>query len=347
MRLLFLKERTDGMDGNPLRIVPRLVERVWGRTDLSAWYGGIAGTDEAPLGEAWLTDVGCEVEGGGTLGDLIDGDRAAMLGDVAGSPPILAKLLFTAAPLSVQVHPTDAAARSSGIAASGKNEAWHVLDATPDAAVWVGFSAPVTPARLRAAVTDGSVLTLLRRRAVQAGDTVSVPAGTVHAISAGLVLLEVQDSVHVTYRLYDYGRPRPLQVEEALAVADLGAACEQEADPEAQSQEEHILARAPRFLAERHDIGQGLTLRPDGARYHILVPLTPGVLLDQRELRRGAAAFVPARGRAVTLSGRSQASVAILHPGPGPSSCLSTLPLRERWPVAEGHPASSHKVTTP
>lgn len=317
------------MDSDPVRIVPRLVERVWGRTDLSAWYDGVAGTGKAPLGEAWLTDVDCEVEGGGTLGDLIDGDRAAMLGDAAGSPPILAKLLFTAAPLSVQVHPTDAAARSSGIAASGKNEAWHVLEAAPDAAVWVGFSAPVTPARLRAAVTDGSVLTLLRRRAVQAGDTVSVAAGTVHAISAGLVLLEVQDPVHVTFRLYDYGRPRPLQVEEALAVADLGAAREKEdtANPAARSQEEHILARAPRFLAERHDIGQGLTLHPDGARYHILVPLTPGVLLDQRELRRGAAAFVPACGRAVTLGGTSQASVAILHPGPNLSPCLSTQPL--------------------
>ena len=314
------------MDGGPVRIVPRLVERVWGRTDLGAWYDGAAGVGDAPLGEAWLTDVGCETEGSGTLGDLVGGDRAAMLGDAAGPPPILAKLLFTAAALSVQVHPTDAAARSSGLAASGKDEAWHVLEAAPGSAVWVGFTAPVTPGQLRAAVEDGSVLMLLRRRAVQAGDTVSVAAGTVHAIGAGLVLLEVQDPVHVTYRLYDYGRPRPLQLDEALAVANLGAAQEQEdgAGPGAWP-EEGILARAPRFVAERHSVGQGLTIRPAGTRYHLVVPLTPGVLLDQGELRRGTAAFVPARGRAATLSGASQALVAILHPGPGPSPCVSAL----------------------
>lgn len=316
------------MNGDPVRIVPRLVDRVWGRTDLGDWYDGAARTDEAPLGEAWLTDVGCEVEGGGTLGDLIDGDCAGTLGDAAGSPPILAKLLFTAAPLSVQVHPTDAAAHSSGIAASGKNEAWYVLEAAPDAAVWVGFSAPVTPAQLRAAVADGSVLGLLRHCPVQVGDAVPVAAGTVHAIGPGLVLLEVQDPVHVTYRLYDYGRPRPLQVEEALAVADLGAARAQEdaARPAIPSPDGRVLARAPRFMAERHEIGAGLVLHPDGARYHILVPLAPGLLLDQRELRRGTAALVPARGRTATLSGAGQASVAVLHAGPGPTPCLSTLP---------------------
>ena len=78
---------------------------------------------------------------------------------------VLREVLVVAAALSVQVHPTDATARSAGIAASGKDEAWHVLEAAPDAAVWAGFSAPVTPARLRAAVADGSVLALLRRLA--------------------------------------------------------------------------------------------------------------------------------------------------------------------------------------
>ena len=318
------------MDGDPVRVVPRLVERVWGRTDLASWYDGAVGTDDAPLGEAWLTDVGCEVESGGTLGDLIEGDRARSLGDAAGSPPILAKLLFTAAPLSVQVHLTDTAARANGVAASGKDEAWHVLEAAPNAAVWVGFSAPVTPGQLRAAVADGSVLALLRRRPVQVGDTVQVPAGTVHTIGPGLVLLEVQDPVDVTYRLYDYGRPRPLQVEEALAVADLGATREPEggAGPMALPLEGRILAQAPRFVLERHGIGTGLVLHPDGARYHILVPLAPGVLLNSRELRPGTAAFVPACGRAATLGGPREASVAVLHAGPSPSPCFSTRPAR-------------------
>ena len=109
------------MNAEPVRVVPRLVERVWGRKDLGPWYADVIWPHDAPVGEAWLTDVECEVEGGGTLGDLIGRDPAWLLGDAAGQPPILAKLLFTSAPLSVQVHPTDASARSAGIAPSGKN----------------------------------------------------------------------------------------------------------------------------------------------------------------------------------------------------------------------------------
>lgn len=215
-----------------------------------------------------------------------------------------------------------------GPAASGKDEAWHVLEAVPDAAVWAGFPAPVTPARLRAAAADGSVLALLRRLTVRAGDTVRVAAGTVHAIGAGLVLLEVQDPVHVTCRLYDRGRPRPLQAEEALAVADLAAAYGRgrATDPAPASPGGRVPARAPRFAAERHDVGSGPIVHPDGARYHILVPFAPGVLLDGRALRRGTAAVVPARGCMAALGGAGGAPVAVLHAGPAPSLCFSARP---------------------
>lgn len=313
---------------DPVRIVPQLVERVWGRTDLSAWYDGAPQPGAAPLGEAWLTDVECEIEGGGTFGDLIGRDREWALGDAAGSAPILVKLLFTAQALSVQVHPTDAAARSGGIAASGKNEAWYILEAVPDATVWVGFTAPVTSIQLRAAAADGSILGLMRRHLVQAGDTVPVPAGTVHAIGAGLVLLEVQDPVQVTYRLFDYDRPRPLQVEEALAVADLGPTREPrpEAGPVAPFIRGRLLARAPRFALEQHAVRDGLVVQPDGVRSHILVPLTPGILLNGQELRRGTAAFVPAHGRTARLDGDREASLAVVHAGPGLSPCVLPLP---------------------
>lgn len=311
------------MSTEPVRIFPRLVERVWGRKDFGPWYAGVTRPDGAAVGEAWLTDAGCSIEGGGTLGDLIDRDPPRFLGSAAGLPPILAKMLFTAAPLSVQVHPTDAAALSTGIATSGKDEAWHILEADADAAVWVGFLKPVTPAQLRRAVTDGSVMGLLRWRQARPGDTVPVAAGTVHTIGAGLVLLEVQDPVDVTYRLFDFGRLRPLQVEEALAVADLGAAEAQDGTAMSAPADGSILARARRFVAERHEVGGCLAVQPDGARYHILVPLAPGVLLDGRELRPGAAALVPAHGRAAVLTGAERAPVAILHPGPDPTPCLT------------------------
>lgn len=311
------------MSTEPVRIFPRLVERVWGRKDLGPWYAGVTRPDGAVIGEAWLTDAGCSIEGGGTLGDLIDRDPPRLLGSAAGLPPILAKMLFTAAPLSVQVHPTDAAALSTGIATSGKDEVWHILEADADAAVWVGFLKPVTPAQLRRAVTDGSVMGLLRWRQARPGDTVPVAAGTVHTIGAGLVLLEVQDPVDVTYRLFDFGRLRPLQVEEALAVADLGAAEAQDGTAISAPADGSILAHARRFVAERYEVGGCLAVQPDGARYHILVPLAPGVLLDGRELRPGAAALVPAHGRAAVLTGAERAPVAILHPGPDPTPCLT------------------------
>ena len=311
------------MSIEPVRVLPRLVERVWGRRDLGTWYAGVTQPQGAVIGEAWLTDAGCEVEGGGTLGDLMGHDPTWLLGKAAGQPPILAKVLFTAAPLSVQVHPTDAAARSTGAGATGKNEAWHILEADADAAVWVGFLAPVTPAQLRTAAADGSVMELMRRRRVQAGDSVPVAAGTVHTIGAGLILLEVQDPVDVTYRLYDFGRPRPLQVEAALAVADLSGAQAQDDTDTDTAVGGRILARAPRFVAERCEVGGGLVVQPDGGSYHILVPLAPGVLLNGRDLRPGTAALVPAHGRAAMLTGAPQTSVAVLHPGPGPSPCLS------------------------
>lgn len=116
------------MNEAPLLIVPRLIERIWGRGDLSenAWDGALHPPAGQSLGEAWLTDAACMVEGGGTLGAAMARDHA-----VRHAPPLLAKLLFTAAPLSAQAHPTDAAARAAGTSAVGKDEAWHVLWVAP------------------------------------------------------------------------------------------------------------------------------------------------------------------------------------------------------------------------
>lgn len=300
------------MDLQPVRITPRLVERVWGRTDLAGWYA--APSDSQPIGEAWLTDESCELESGETFGALIERDRHALLGDA--SAPALVKMLFTAQALSVQVHPTDASARASGVAATGKNECWHVLDATAGAVVEVGFTSPVTPETLRAAIADGSVMGLMARHTVHPGDTVPIKAGTVHAIGAGLVLLEVQDPVQVTYRLYDYGRPRELQVEDGLSVSDLGIA-----DAGAwTAAPAPVLVTSPRWTLERRQIERPATLTPDGTRYHLLVPLTPGLSLDGTPLQQGTAIFIPARCRPTHLAGTG--TLAIIHPGPGPTPDL-------------------------
>lgn len=310
------------MNEAPSRIVPRLIERVWGRSDLSEsqWVRAHCPSVGQPLGEAWLTDAACMLENGGTLGDLMARDPADR-----PVPPLLAKLLFTAAPLSVQVHPTDAAARAAGTFASGKDEAWHVLETTPDARVWIGFRQPVTRNTLRMAADEGSVLSLMRQHAVHLGETILVPAGTVHAIGAGVVLLEVQDPVDVTYRLYDHGRARELQLDAALDVADLGPSRAVVVPPAAKDVPRRTLARARRFVLERCQAGAGFTLKPDGSRYHIVVALTAGVALDGQPLSPGAAAFFPAAGRAARVTGVPGTAIALLHAGPGPSPCLVLL----------------------
>lgn len=132
-------------------------------------------------------------------------------------PQLLVKYLFTSEALSVQVHPSDAEAPAGS---RGKEECWLVLTAEPGAKLAVGFKAPVTREAMRAAALDGSIEHLLQWHAVGPGDFVYLTAGTVHAIGAGLSLIEVQQNSDVTYRLYDYGRPRELHLDQAVAVAD-------------------------------------------------------------------------------------------------------------------------------
>ncbi len=295
-----------------LRIKPTLVERIWGRRDRGLWVDAAPMAGGTAIGEAWLSDINCEIETGGTLGDHLARCHADRTG-----PPLLAKLLFTSAPLSVQVHPTDTAARASGRFASGKDEAWHILEATPDAKVWIGFQEPVTASVLRAASADGTVLSLMHRHAARVGETFLIPAGTVHAIGAGLVLLEVQDPIDVTYRLYDYGRARPLQVEDALSVADLGRS--RVVIGAATKAVRQTLTVGPRFVLERLAVAGGVTLAPNGSREHILVALADDATLDGRALVQGTAAFVPASGDTAWITGTA---IALLHPGPGPSPCL-------------------------
>jgi mannose-6-phosphate isomerase len=167
------------------------VEKPWGRHDL--WPGfenPDAGGD--PVGEIWF--------------------------DAPGDPELLVKYLFTSERLSIQVHPNDAEARAAGYA-RGKDEAWLILAAEPDARIALGTLRPVTHDELRAACRDGSVVDLMDWKRVSAGEIVYSAANTVHAIGAGITLIEVQQNVDCTYRLYDYGRPRELHLDEGVAVS--------------------------------------------------------------------------------------------------------------------------------
>jgi mannose-6-phosphate isomerase len=135
--------------------------------------------------------------------------------------PVLIKYLYTSERLSIQVHPDNLQARSAGHPC-GKDEMWIVLDAEPGASIGLGLRRECSTQEFADAVEDGSVVDLVDWRPVRIGDVIYNEAGTVHAAGAGLVLLEVQQSVDLTYRLYDYGRPRELHLDEGLKVSRLG-----------------------------------------------------------------------------------------------------------------------------
>ncbi len=147
------------------------------------------------------------------------------IGEVWFEPPpqldaLLVKYIFTSEALSVQVHPSDDQAPPGK---RGKEECWLILDAEPGASLGIGFRQELSADAMRTAALDGTIEDLLEWHPVQVGDFFYIPAGTVHAIGAGLTLIEVQQNSDVTYRLYDYGRPRELHLDAGMAVARGGA----------------------------------------------------------------------------------------------------------------------------
>lgn len=137
----------------------------------------------------------------------------------AALPELLVKYIFTSEALSVQVHPSDAQTEAAGLGRQGKEECWLVIDAEPGASLAIGFDHSLGADEMRAAALDGSIERLMTWHPVSAGDFFYIPANTVHAIGAGISLIEVQQNSDITYRLYDYGRPRELHLDEGMAVA--------------------------------------------------------------------------------------------------------------------------------
>ena len=172
-----------------MKLPPKYVSKPWGRLALPPMFSP---PEDQRIGEVWL--------GGG------------------GELPLLLKFLFTSERLSVQVHPNDEQARLRGLP-RGKSECWYILDAEPGATLALGFKRSLSGEELRRSALDGSIVDLMDWHPVEAGDFFFVPPGTVHAIGGGISLLEFQQNSDVTYRLYDYGRPRELHLEEAGEVA--------------------------------------------------------------------------------------------------------------------------------
>lgn len=202
----------------PLLLRPEFQERVWGARSLAPIYA--LEITANPIGEAWLTGDKCKIANGPLTGrsleELCREFSEQLLGET-NSPhfPLLIKFLFPHDKLSVQVHPDDDVAMRKG-EPCGKTECWYILQAGPGAAVGVGLKPGVTKSEVEKAIREVKMEQLLNWIDVRQGDMIYVDAGTVHAIRPGVVIVETQQNSDTTYRLYDYGRPRDLHVQDGL-----------------------------------------------------------------------------------------------------------------------------------
>lgn len=245
------------------RLQRLVVEKPWGRTDIPRAFGDFG---DRRIGEIWFAHPA--------------GDEAALM----------VKFLFTSERLSIQVHPDEEAAKAAGLP-RGKDECWLVLSADPGAELGVGLKAPATRGALRDAALDGSIVDMIDWRPASADDFVYNPAGTIHAIGGGLTLVEVQQNVDRTYRLYDYGRLRSLHLDDGLAVAAL--------TPTADDRDGRIDPAADRKLASGpHFHVLHLSGPTDPASFAhasgemTIVPLSDGCRVADEPLPLGEAALI-------------------------------------------------------
>ncbi|MBI5095039.1 MAG: class I mannose-6-phosphate isomerase [Candidatus Hydrogenedentes bacterium] len=293
-------------------------ERIWGGQKLHTRYGKPIPSDRA-IGEAWLISDhplhGSRVASGPlqgqTLRQLLARNAAAVLGSRAtltkhGRFPLLLKLLDAADYLSVQVHPDDACAAALNEPDVGKTEMWHVLEADSGSELICGLVAGATPDTFRNnAAAD--LEPLLCRFQVQAGDSVFVPAGTVHAIGKGIVLAEIQQNSDLTYRLYDWGRlqldgkPRDLHIEKSIAATHFGSHHSGVSFPLSHYQgsaRRTVLAACSYFAAERIESTGTCQLSTKRESFHIALATE-----DQLHVSSAEGSNVVARGQAILIPG--------------------------------------------
>ncbi|MHB1317452.1 MAG: type I phosphomannose isomerase catalytic subunit [Anaerolineae bacterium] len=262
----------------PLLFEPQLRHYVWGGRNLASLYG--RRLPPGPTAESWEisghpgapTRAINGVLAGRTLPDLVRSLGSRLMGTRAmQSPdvkfPLLVKLLDAHRDLSVQVHPDDGYAQRHERGERGKVEAWYVLAAEANARLVYGLQPGTDRKTMAAALASGDVLDLITYLPVKAGDCVFVPAGTVHAVMAGTVVAEVQQTSDATYRLYDWGRlgndgkPRELHAAQALDTIRFGAQGPGVVQPVLLGAEGRVrrygLVECPQFTLEKVDLDAG------------------------------------------------------------------------------------------
>jgi mannose-6-phosphate isomerase len=287
----------------PFQLLPIFRERIWGRKDLSPFFREMPSNSN--IGEVWFSFRENQTSLGCSLGELVS-RRPEILGTGADPThpdicPLLVKLLFTTERLSVQVHPDDeyAQARHNSL---GKTEAWYVIESRPPGEVAVGFRETISPERLQTVALSGEIERLLDWRAVQPGDVIFVPAGTVHAIGAGLTICEIQQNSDITYRLYDYGRDRELHLDDGTRVSDLGP-YQFRPNPVALGKERDELVVSDYFRIERLRPHKGIRVTAGTPHYVLLICLKGAGTISECPFEAGQCWFVPAHNSETVTNG--------------------------------------------
>ena len=294
----------------PLVLQRHLDHRIWGGQKLAS-YLGLPLPHPQRIAESWQVFDSNRVLNGALAGMTLAQATRRLAEKLVGtlSPsrygvdfPLLAKFIDAQQDLSIQVHPDDAYAHrvEAGTGFHGKSEAWVILEAEPGASLYYHLARPVSRQEFEEAVRSERLPALLHRRAVAAGDTLYVPAGTLHTINAGIMLFEIQQKSDLTYRVYDYGRPRPLHLEKALDVIAFDRLPPPPIRPLALGVDHKrtLLVACPHFAVERWQLEAPLTAATRPTSVEILT-LTAGAGTLSWEggdiaLKRGESVVLPA-----------------------------------------------------
>ncbi|MEA2912051.1 MAG: mannose-6-phosphate isomerase [Bradyrhizobium sp.] len=293
----------------------QVARKPWGVADLHPWSSIDVSGDT--VGELWFERA----------------DKNAPI------PALLLKLLFTSEPLSIQVHPDDEFARSIGLP-NGKTEAWYILAAAPGARIALGLKRHLTPQQLRASIRDGSIAALTQWRPAAEGDIIFVPAGTIHAIGAGIVLAEIQQRSDTTFRLFDYGRQRELHEESAVAVSDAGPI---QAQPGSRplTAARTALVGSPHFVIERIELQAHSSWTLNADRETWILVIEGRALIGSISAAVGDVVFAEADHAGIE-AGPDGMRCLIAYPGPDP-----TMPLLQESGAQMTDSAGSSVLRSP
>lgn len=324
----------------PLVLVPKLATAIWGGDALVRKFGK-TGDAGAKLGESWECWDDDLVAGGPYAGEPLSAVRVKLGRALTGPAdpqqrfPVLTKIIDAREALSVQVHPDDAYAQRVEHQPVGKTECWYILSAEPGAELVLGWTKDTDRAEYERRVADGTLGEILRRVPVHAGDAFYLPAGTLHAIGAGIQLFETQQASDLTYRIFDWnrtgadGKPRELHVAKAADVLDFRATFPGAVNPLVFTErgiERTVAIADKRFTVERVRITRtGASLTTGGSPVAVLAMET-GVTIETGSLEAGGAvtalkpwqtALVPASAPEVAFGTLGDAMLVRIDPDLG------------------------------